>query len=79
VLPCLPLLAEPPHGFTQADRKRRDGLQPLLPAVRHLSVSLSTYFRQQQFSVSQDSRQRIVQLVTQDFAEALAFLGVVGE
>jgi hypothetical protein len=45
VMPRLPVLAEPPHSFTQTHRQGGDGFQALLPSVRQLAIVLPPHFR----------------------------------
>src|SRR2546421_6465265 len=64
-----PVLAEAPHRFAQAHRQRRDRLEALLAAAGKSSIIFAADFREQQLRVAQNSRQRIIQLVPQNFTE----------
>src|ERR1700746_532158 len=56
-----PVLTQPAHGFTQSHRERRNGLEPLLSAMRELPVIFPPDLREQQLSVAKNSREWIVQ------------------
>src|SRR5216683_2130878 len=65
----LPLYLRPPHRFPQPHRQRSNRLQPLFSSLGNLAVVFSVDLREQQFRVSQDSGQRVIQFVPQHFSE----------
>src|SRR2546423_10303316 len=64
-----PVLAEAPHRFAQAHRQRRDRLEALLAAPGKSSTIFPADFREQQLPLAQNSRERLIQLVPQNFNE----------
>ena len=66
-----PVLTQPVHGFAQAHRERRNGLEPLLSAVRELPVIFPPNLREQQLRIAKNSRERIVQFVPQHLAKCV--------
>jgi hypothetical protein len=68
-LAILPILTETANGFAKTDRKRGDGFEALLAAVGKLAVVFAANLGEQQLCIAENSGQRIVQLVTQCFAE----------
>jgi hypothetical protein len=71
IAPRFPFLAQAPHCFPQAHCERRNRFEPPLAALGHAAIILSLHFRKQQLCVAQDSRQWIIELVTQHFAKIL--------
>jgi hypothetical protein len=60
----IPGIRESPHGFTQTHGQPRDGFEALDGGGRQAVAP-----REQQFRVSENSSQRIVHFVPQDFTE----------
>src|ERR1700682_4788031 len=69
MLPRFPFLAQPAHGFPQAHGQRGSRFEPLFSAVREFAVIFPVNLRQQEFRVSQNPRQRIVQLVAEHLSK----------
>ena len=69
MLPRFPFLAQPAHGLPQAHRQRGNRFEPLFSAVREFAVIFPVNLRQQEFRVSQNPRQRIVQLVAEHLSK----------
>src|ERR1700722_1145852 len=72
----LPVLAETANGFAQTDSEGGDGFEALLAAVRKLAIVLASNFGKQQFSVPENACERVVQFVTQCFAECFLIVSV---
>src|SRR6266571_4847795 len=69
MLPRFPLLAQPPHRLPQAHGQRGNRFEPLLSAARELAVIFPVNLGQQQFRVSQNSGQRVVQLMAEHLSK----------
>ncbi len=71
VLSCFPFLAQPADRCAQTHGQRGNGFQPLFSSARPFAVVFPVDLHQQEFRVPKDSRQRVVQFVTQHFAKIL--------
>jgi len=71
MLARFPFFAQPAHSFPQAHRQRRDRFESLFPVAGDFAVFFPANLHQQQLRVPQNSRQGIVQLVSQHFPKIL--------
>ena len=69
MLARFPFLAQAAHGFAQAHGECGNRFQPLFSAVRKCAVILPVNFRQQEFGVTQNPGERIVEFMTQHLSK----------
>src|SRR5713226_6417789 len=69
MLAPFPFLAQAPHGFAQAHCQCGNRFKPLFSAAWESAVILPVNFRQQELRVTQNSREGIVEFVTQHLSK----------
>src|SRR5437899_3242851 len=83
MLAPFPFLAQAPYGFAQAHGQCGNRFKPLFSAAWECAVILPVNFRQQELRVTQNSRERIVEFVTQYLSKIFLrlfewFVGALG-